>query len=345
MRGGPCRNREDNREDQDGHKGYRGPPRRFAHDHTRSACVENGLDGVPHEGLGPSGDLPLPDLFLDLLGGFAGLLGRLLDGGLHRRDRLVRGVLGDSHGRFGGRPDGFRDVLRRLDGRIRNRLERPRDVLHRGPNRLDGLVDDGLQFLCGSIQRRGTGFDGSVDRFLSGSQESIDLAPRGTTRGTGSRPRRECGATVWAIHCITGVPTWLSIICVSVAQRRVWGVTANSAVAWTIPGAYDFTIRVRIETTFIHRVRAASASRRVRASGYCSLGQSSWYTIVPRPRKASKATSRYSRASKWPMRTQSATPRGATSRQSPNRGITFVARFKRMFVVKYRNATGFTSQA
>src|SRR2546428_3101860 len=243
MRGGPCRNREDNREDQDGHKGYGVAPRRFGNDHARSACVETGLDRVPPEGLGPRGDLPLPALFLDLLGGFAGLLGRRLDGGLHRRDRFVRGVLGDSHGRFGGRPDGFRDVLRRLDGRIRNRLERPRDVLHRGPNRLDGLVDDGLQFLCGSIQRRGTGFDGSVDRFLSGSQESIDFAPRGTHRGTGSRPRREFGATVWAIHCITGVPTWLSPICVSVAQRRGWGVTPQFPRGGGVSGAGGFTVR------------------------------------------------------------------------------------------------------
>src|SRR5438132_10606055 len=334
MRGGPCRNREDNREDQRGHKGYRGLPRRFAHDHTRSACIENGLDGLPHGGLGPDGGLSLPDLLFNFLGGFAGLLGRLLDGGLHRRDCLVCSFLGDFHSRFGRRADRLRHVPCRLDGRIRDRLERPRDVLHRGPNRLDGLVDHGLQVLCGSIQRRGTGFDGPVDRFLSGSQESIDFAPRGTAGGTDGGSHRELGATVWAIHPITKVPTRPSLICVSVAHRRVWGVTANSAAAWTIPGAYDFTIRVRIETTFIHRVRAASASRRVRASGYCSLGQSSWYTIVPRPRKASKATSRYSRASKWPMRTQSATPRGATSRQSPNRGITFVARFNRIFVVK-----------
>src|SRR2546425_11626825 len=309
MRGGPCRNREDNREDQGGHKGYRGLPRRFAHDHTRSACVENGLDGVPHVGFRPNGDLPLPDLFLDLLGGFASLLGRFLDRGFHCCDRLVCGFLCDLYGRFRGRPDGFRDVLRRLDGGIRDRLERPREVLYCRPDHLDGLVDHRLQLLCGSIQRRGAGFDGPVDRFLSGSQQSIDFAPRGTARGTGGRPRRELGATIWAVHSITEVPRWPSLICISVADLRVWDVTANSAVAWTIPGAYDLTIRVRIETTFIQCERAAAARRRVRASGYCSLGQSSWYAIVPRPRKASKPTSRYSRASKWPMTTQSAKAR------------------------------------
>src|SRR2546425_2740404 len=272
-------------------------------------------------------------------------LRRLRDGRFDGRDRLVRDLLGDLRSRLRRGSDGIRDVLRRPGRLVGERLDRPSDFLDRRPDGAHGLVERGLEFFRRAIHRRAGRVDGLLGGSLGVSQKPVDLASRRATGGAVGRSHRQLRGALRAVHSIPGGSSESSFIFISVSLRRVWRLTSSSAAECTIPGAYDFTIRVRIDLTSIQLARAAAASRRVNASGYCSFGQSSWYTIVPRPRSARNATSRYSRASKWPMSTQSAMPRGAVRRQSPRSGITQSVRLSRTFSTRYRKLMGLRSQA
>src|SRR2546426_2506815 len=279
----------------------------------------------------PAGPAPLGDFGDGVSRPFGGFGAR----GFHRRNGLVGDFLRD--------PDrGFRHGRHRDDYVVR----RLADGLDRGPQGLDRLLERGLEVFGCAVQRLGPGRQGQEHGSFCLSHEVLDLAAGRAARRTVGRLRGQQRSTFVAIHSHhRGVPRRLILIQCFGPHGRLWRATSTSALAWTIPGAYDFTIRVRIAPTSIQRARAASASRRVKASGYCSFGHSSWEMIVPFPRSVWNATSRDSRASKWPMMTQSATCRGATSRQAPSRGMKFVVRLSRVFLTRYRWLTGLSSHA
>src|SRR5438552_1619354 len=188
----------------------------------------------------------------------------------HRRldhlNRPVRDVLSDFHSLLGGGLHGRSDLSRGLA-----------HGFDRGPQHLNGLVERRLEFSCRGIQRRPTVLKRLVHGPFGLADEVVEFAARGAARRTVLGLCGQQGSTFRAVHSHhRRILRNSSLFSVSVRHGRFWGATCTSAAQWTIPGAYDFTIRVRIARTFIQWLRAAAVTRRVSASGYCSFGHSSW---------------------------------------------------------------------